>query len=164
MSRKNRRKKSAATVQAFSNNTGPSPFTQAAASEPNRGAAYRMKGDRDWHVCTMSELAQVCKFPGVEWMELVNANPGRIFRAECSGCGCRETMDDINSRNPEALSCCPERRITAVLVPIENDTPLADLVDTHAQMKAMLEAFEQMPESARGNLVDALNEIGVRAK
>lgn len=164
MSRKNRRKKSAATVQAVSNNAGPNPFTQAAASEPNRGAAYRMKGDRDWHICSMSELAQVCKFPGVEWMELVNANPGRVFRAECSGCGSRNTMQEISETHPEALSCCPERHITSVLVPLENDTPLADLVDTHAQMKAMLEAFEQMPESARGNLVDALNEIGVRAK
>lgn len=164
MSRKNRYKKVSKSVGAVVSKSFRPAIAPAPASEPNRGAAYRIKGDREWHVCTMSELAQVCKFPGVEWMELVNANPGRMFRAECSGCGCRETMDDINSRNPEALSCCPERRITAVLVPIENDTPLADLVDTHAQMKAMLEAFEVLPESARLSLVDALNEIGVRDK
>lgn len=120
---------------------------QAPASEPNRGAAYRMRGNRDWHVCSMSELAQVIAFPGIEWMELVNANPGRVYRNQCSGCGSRESMQEINLHNPKALGCCPERHMVTVLAPLENDTPLADIVDTCQQMKQMMEAFDSLPES-----------------
>ncbi len=30
----------------------------------------------------------------------------------CDGCGSRETIDEIRDRNPKALSCCPERKLT----------------------------------------------------
>ncbi len=29
----------------------------------------------------------------------------------CTGCGSTETLDQIRTRHPNALSCCPERRM-----------------------------------------------------
>lgn len=33
---------------------------------------------------------------------------------ECTGCGSRETVRQIKARNPEALTCCPERKIAVM--------------------------------------------------
>lgn len=30
---------------------------------------------------------------------------------KCAGCGSSETIEEIKARNPDAISCCPERKM-----------------------------------------------------
>lgn len=45
-------------------------------------------------------------------IERLRARLAEVERASgvaCSGCGCTETIEQIRARNPNAISCCPER-------------------------------------------------------
>jgi hypothetical protein len=40
----------------------------------------------------------------------------------CTGCGSTETLAEIRAKNPEAISCCPERKLKSVCKSCDADT------------------------------------------
>jgi len=61
----------------------------------------------DWHE-TMDETRAILARPATR------ADAGVVEGEVCTGCGTTKTLDKIKAINPQALSCCPERKMVPV--------------------------------------------------
>ena len=53
----------------------------------------------------------------------VKAVRGWIEADMCQFCGCTKTLEEIYATSPNALSCCPERRMIKTMVPVGYKDP-----------------------------------------
>ncbi|HBM2815690.1 TPA: hypothetical protein LU109_003602 [Enterobacter hormaechei subsp. xiangfangensis] len=52
-------------------------------------------------------------------LDLAKQARGWVLKEMCTGCGTIKTLEEIAIEAPQALSCCPERKMVETLIPAD---------------------------------------------